>query len=41
MRMDIKSIREKVISKECDLSEHAHKERQIEQITIEEIKQQY
>lgn len=35
--MDIKIIREKVKKKEYDLSEHAHKERQEEQITIQQI----
>lgn len=35
--MDIKLIRDKVRSDEYDLSEHAHKERQEEQITVEEI----
>lgn len=37
--MDLKIIREKIVKGEYDLSEHAHKERQIEQITIEEIEQ--
>ncbi|MBI2086036.1 DUF4258 domain-containing protein [Candidatus Daviesbacteria bacterium] len=37
--MDTKIIREKIIKSEFDLSEHAHKERQIEQITIKEIEQ--
>lgn len=36
--MDLKIIREKILAGEYDLSEHAHKERQIEKITIEEIK---
>ena len=35
--MDIKLIRSKILSGEYDLSEHAHKERQEEQITVEEI----
>ena len=35
--MDIKIIRQKVKSGEYDLSEHAHKERQSEQILIKEI----
>lgn len=35
--MDIKIIREKVKRGEYDLSEHAHKERQAEQITTAEI----
>lgn len=35
--MDIKIIRGKVRRREYDLSEHAHKERQEEQITIAEI----
>lgn len=35
--MDIKIIRRKVKAGEYDLSEHAHKERQAEQITTEEI----
>lgn len=35
--MNIKIIREKVKNGEYDLSEHAHKERQAEQITTEEI----
>jgi len=35
--MDIKIIRKKVRAGEYDLSEHAHKERQAEQITTEEI----
>lgn len=37
--MDLKVIRQKVKSKEYDLSEHAHKERQEERITTEEIEQ--
>ena len=37
--MDIKIIRSKVRSGNYDLSEHAHKERQEEQITIQEIEQ--
>jgi len=37
--MDLKTIREKVRKSEFDLSEHAHKERQIEKISIKEIKQ--
>lgn len=37
--MDLKIIREKIAKGEYDLSEHAHKERQIEKITVEEIKQ--
>lgn len=35
--MDIKLIRQKIKSGEYDLSEHAHKKRQEEQITIAEI----
>lgn len=35
--MNIKNIREKVINNEYDLSEHAHKERQREQISVKEI----
>lgn len=35
--MDIRKIRKKVRAGEYDLSEHAHKERQAEQITIKEI----
>lgn len=35
--MDIKIIRNKVRAGEYDLSEHAHKERQAEQITLDEI----
>lgn len=35
--MDIQTIRKKVIAGEYDLSDHAHKERQEEQITVEEI----
>lgn len=35
--MNIKTIKNKVKSSEYDLSEHAHKERQEEKITIEEI----
>lgn len=35
--MDIKIIRRKVKAGEYDLSEHAHRERQAEQITTEEI----
>lgn len=37
--MDIKVIRKKVRAGEYDLSEHAHRERQEEQITTEEIEQ--
>lgn len=37
--MDLKIIRGKVKKDEFDLSEHAHKERQIEKISITEIKQ--
>lgn len=37
--MDIKFIREKVRKQEYDLSSHAHRERQEEQITISEIEQ--
>lgn len=37
--MDLKTIREKVTKGDFDLTEHAHKERQIEKISIEEIKQ--
>lgn len=37
MQIEIKHIRKKVKTGEYDLSEHAHKERQSEQITIEEI----
>lgn len=37
--MDLKNIRGKVKKGEFDLSEHAHIERQIEKISIEEIKQ--
>ncbi len=35
--MDIKSIRNKIRINEYDLSEHAHRERQKEQITVDEI----
>lgn len=35
--MDIKSVRNKIRSNEYDLSEHAHRERQEEQITVLEI----
>ena len=35
--MDISFIRDKIRSQEYDLSLHAHKERQEEQITVEEI----
>lgn len=35
--MDLKNIREKVIKGEFDLSEHAHKKRQFEEISVEEI----
>lgn len=35
--MDIKSIRNKIRSSEYDLSEHTHRERQEEQITVDEI----
>lgn len=35
--MDLEIIREKIIKGEYNLSGHAHKERQIEQITIKEI----
>ncbi len=35
--MDIRLIRRKVKAQEYDLSEHAHQERQEEQITKEEI----
>lgn len=37
--MNLKTIKEKVRKGEFDLSEHAHKERQVEKISIEEIKQ--
>ena len=37
--MDINFIREKVRSQEYDLSSHAHRERQEEQISIAEIEQ--
>ena len=37
--MNLKTIREKVSKGEFDLSHHAHKERQIEKISINEIKQ--
>ncbi len=37
--MDLKTIREKVRKGEFDLSDHAHKERQIEKISIREIRQ--
>lgn len=37
--MDLKYIRDKVRKGEFDLSDHAHKERQIEKISIKEIKQ--
>lgn len=37
--MDISFIREKIRSKEYDLSSHVHRERQEEQITIAEIEQ--
>ena len=37
--MDLKNIREKITKDGFDLSEHAHKERQIEKISIKEIKQ--
>lgn len=37
--MDISYIREKVRMQEYDLSSHAHRERQEEQITILEIEQ--
>lgn len=37
--MNLKLIREKVIKGEFDLSEHAHKERQLEEISVEEIKE--
>lgn len=35
--MNIKLLRNKIRSSEYDLSEHAHKERQEEQITVDEI----
>ena len=35
--IDIAFIRERVQAGEYDLSHHAHKERQVEQITVEEI----
>ena len=34
--MDLKYVQEKIRKGEFDLSEHAHKERQAEKITIEE-----
>ncbi|MBI2334720.1 DUF4258 domain-containing protein [Candidatus Daviesbacteria bacterium] len=37
--MDIRDIRKEIKAREYDLSEHAHKERQEEQITIQEIEQ--
>lgn len=37
--MDVRTIRKQIRSGEYDLSEHAHKERQQEKITIEEIEQ--
>ena len=37
--MNIKLIRQKVRSGEWDLSHHAHKERQAEQVTLEEVEQ--
>lgn len=37
--MNIKLIRQKVVAREYDLSEHAHKERQEEQISTIEIEQ--
>jgi len=37
--MDINFVREKVRKQEYDLSSHAHRERQEEQITIAEIEQ--
>ena len=37
--MDIKFIREKIKKQEYDLSSHAHRGRQEEQITIAEIEQ--
>ena len=39
--MDIKIIRKKVKKGEYDLSDHAHKERQVEQITTEEIEKTF
>lgn len=35
--MDLKNIRKKIIKGEFDLSEHAHKERQLEEISVKEI----
>ncbi len=35
--MDIKLLRKRIRAGEYDLSEHVHKERQEEQITVEEI----
>lgn len=37
--MDINLIRNKINNNEYDLSEHAHRERQEEQITVSEIEQ--
>lgn len=39
--MDVSFIRNKVKSQEYDLSSHAHRERQEEQITISEIEQAF
>lgn len=35
--MDVSFLRDKIKSQEYDLSDHAHKERQVEKITITEI----
>lgn len=37
--MNLKIIRDKIIKGEYDLSEHAHKERQDERISVKEIEQ--